>query len=311
MEDRKEEPEKIPQKRKQSSKRAEQNRTAQKAFRQRKGEYMKQCEERIKILELERTGFISLIQENNQLLAKLEELKHENNNILQERERMIHIMDKLRSDNSILSSENTRLRKKIIKQTTQTYPNYGNIQRPVMTFGVKGGVGNFGAITRPPLVNANMEKRILPQWTSHSYTFVGKKEFNANSSDNLSELGSNISENKSKSSGTGTTAGTKESKIFSDSNNYPGFPTWTPTTDLRDTNTKSDYHLSFSYTDTPLAHTTLTQFLFDPIPEFNPFLPATLSMAPLCHHIPFESKPPTIPPEQLFELSNVFLPTKQ
>jgi myosin heavy subunit len=288
-------------KRKTNEKRAEQNRNAQKAFRQRQNE-------QIQALKEKESQYNELKVQFEQLQNQYSVLVQENQRLHQDKEQLIHLMDKLRNQNQILQE-----RKPPIK--TKIQGNYGI---------VKG----FQYIPRPPLRNPVK----IPQWTGLQHTFLSvKSETESISSRKGSTVGSSsafttpshpvnsgcIVEEEEEAprpvpptnTGCLLPSTTTHSK---DNNLYAGFPEWTPKVDTQKKQLeKQPHHIEFSYTDHPTSH--LTQWL----PEYE--APAIMFYQdlfmpigqPLLHHIPFET-PRLTNQEFLFESdkNDPFVPFK-
>ncbi|KAI8893366.1 hypothetical protein BC833DRAFT_624941 [Globomyces pollinis-pini] len=270
--------EKPRKKRPATQKRLEQNRTAQKAFRQRKGEHLKELQENIVTLKSQLANANLLINEYQMNQFALDAAKNENLTLLHERQQMIHIMDKLRSVNTILMAENQRLNKHKPTVPTSNIPKQPNL--PDFKSFVKGG--NFGSIMRPPLSVNPIETTRRPSqyWTSLTNTFVDKSSTTGGDKTNDERLHS-ATDNTSElmESTSSETQNSKSSSIkWEDMNKYPGFPNWTPpnSTTLETNTQPSPYHISFSYSDAVNSHFTLpqftsSQFSSDNISQINSF----------------------------------------
>ena len=203
---------KKPKKRKPTQKRAEQNRVAQKAFRERKMKEFQELKQKAEEAEAEKRSKEELIMQLQQCQSRIAFLEQENAGLYHERESMIHVMDRLRSDNMVLQNDNARLRRQEPKPKPMT-----KLPKPVF---IKGGAGQY-AVMRPPF-----ERR-----GDHRIALTPKP------------IDSSAKSSKS-SSGYGST----ESEEVQPSN--PHFmPQWTPpSTPQPNDSLVGDYHLHFSYT---------------------------------------------------------------
>lgn len=248
------------------TKRAEQNRIAQKIFRDRQSSQNQDM--KAKLISLE--GAADLVRSLELQVLELKRQSHESeaerNQAIQERDKMIHTVDRLRADNSTLKE----------------------VKRKVRTTSARG---NFGLPTPPA-------KEQLPKWTSNINTFL--------------------------SLSTSVQGEEHESKaVWSNNNNYPGYPSWTPPSFERVPLAQPPYHLALSYVEKKVSprkggktfpnafqnafHPDASQYTLHSSPAYNafdhitlpvlaedqtffmPFLPSTNAMIGLYHHMPFES----------------------
>lgn len=215
-------------KRKLTLKRAEQNRLAQRSFRERKERVFKELQTQASAL----TPQITQLERENQGLALKLALA------LQERQHMIHIMDRLRADNTTLKSENHRL---------SARPAHPAAKHFVAT--IKGGAGSS---IMPPPPKARLPR--CPVWTSHANTFLESKLDDAENQACKKPLPPD-----------------NVKMAFTE----PGVtPLWTPVKSAERSWIPQPYHLSFSYSDTNDAHTLLDYSSFDfasyTLPIHNP-----------------------------------------
>ncbi|KAI8908335.1 hypothetical protein EDD86DRAFT_218881 [Gorgonomyces haynaldii] len=205
-----------------TEKRAQQNRLAQKAFREKKAKEFKEMQQKLKELQHlneQAEHFEQLQQLTIQHELEMNALKQENLRLFQERETMIYAMDRLRGDNMQLQQEVQRLRRHElapIKRKPQGGFHEGFVK----------GQG-LGMVTRPPLnVDRPPEVR-LPEKIDDS------------SSPHSIPTTSSASEH-----------GDEKFKLPKVSVVENFLPTWTPS-NPKPSAQHTPYHLSLSYTSTP------------------------------------------------------------
>jgi hypothetical protein len=257
---------------------------AQKLFRDRQAAQFKEMKEKMAVFEeleeKEKQLEEKAAQANTLALTAFEEcssLQLEIESLKVEREQMIHIMDRLRSDNSFLCEERDRQRR---AENFNQNPTIRKSHNVLQSGFVKG---NFGCIARPPLVHTVRKVASMP-WTSHKNTFVDSCSSSDPDSNSQSQKGGNpihsSVQTHTSSEGTSTHIQSLMS-LAKDNNNYPGFPAWTPpnlqwvpqehlgsrkqsasnlTRKLKNFQPPNPipYHLSFSYADSKQLHTTST-----------------------------------------------------
>jgi hypothetical protein len=133
-----------------NDKRAEQNRNAQKAFRQRQQQQLQLLKEKQEKYQELKQAFLQIQHLNQELLMEFESRKRQSN---VEREQLIHLIDKLRTENELLSSRFGSISAGY-HASGNNHSNNGNYGRNTL----KKSNGNYGIVKgchyvyRPPMV---------------------------------------------------------------------------------------------------------------------------------------------------------------
>ena len=256
--------------------RRQQNREAQNKFRKNKLEQVEKLKQAANnALKLQQD-----LQKEQQLAMKLQqeiqELKNELQQSLEQRDSMIHIVDKLRSDNYLLCTENTRLKSNITvqKKTNYSVKGRGNLKHLHYT-SLKDTFLDSSGNGRPNGVfGANM---------SSSNGTNNKSSSNGTNSNgiNMSRTSSSRS-NSSLNTHLNIQQNTQHQSIQKSTQpqsipQNPSFMHWTPPSQSTGDPNQS-YLQSFNFQDTPSSHKL----------PFYPRIDATSSSSLLLHHIPFQ-----------------------
>ena len=286
-----------------TKKRQEQNRNAQNRFRKKQSEQIQEMKQEI--------------QKVAELREELKEQEARMQQLLESRIQMIHIVDKLRRDNYLLSRENSRLKNatplkkelKFVKGMNRKIPIYFTNLKDAFTLGYSGNSsttfnGNCSSSVNSSTGNSTSNNSAGNSLSSGATGMenpdvnlsgtvglkLGISDCNSNSSaiTQTNSISSFSTPDYSSSTLTYTNNNIVESSSKSNLkmqvNSNPLYPQWTPTT-LGQGDPNSAYLNSFTFGDTPILHRLPAVY-----PTVDPRINPT-STSSLLHHVKFDPIP--------------------